>query len=198
MNDRRIRLMVSSAVFGQEAMLDQVFAILTGYGFEVWMSYKGTIPLIPGNTAIQNCLAAVDSCDVFLGIITGRYGSGRDENGVAFTHREIACAVDLEKPRYFAVHRDVVIARDLLDQFLVDEAGAPREHGFFKPTSILDDIRILEMYDRAIRAELPLEERRDNWAQQFASTEDLLLFLKGQFSDPVALKARLRIEEPLT
>ena len=39
--------MVSSTVYGLEGFLDQVFAILEGYGYEVWMSHKGTIPTNP-------------------------------------------------------------------------------------------------------------------------------------------------------
>jgi hypothetical protein len=43
----KLKLMVSSAVYGQQAFLDQVFGILEGYGYEVWMSHKGTIRPTP-------------------------------------------------------------------------------------------------------------------------------------------------------
>lgn len=72
----KLRLMVSSTVYGLEGFLDQVFAILEGYGYEVWMSHKGTVPTNPKKTAFSNCLEAVNACDAFLGILTGNYGSG--------------------------------------------------------------------------------------------------------------------------
>ncbi len=38
-------IFVSSAVYGFEDMLDQIYAILDSLGYEVWMSYKGTVPV---------------------------------------------------------------------------------------------------------------------------------------------------------
>ena len=67
----RLTVMVSSAVYGIEPLLDQVFATLKGFGYQVWMSHKGTIPVHPKKTAFQSCLEAVERCDIFLGIITG-------------------------------------------------------------------------------------------------------------------------------
>lgn len=40
------------------------------------MSHKGTIPTNPGLSNEENCVEAVKCCDVFIGIITGRHGSG--------------------------------------------------------------------------------------------------------------------------
>ena len=40
----KLKLMVSSTVYGLEGFLDRIFAILESYGYEVWMSHKGTIP----------------------------------------------------------------------------------------------------------------------------------------------------------
>ena len=72
-----LRILVASAVYGLEHLLDQVFSTLEGYGYEVWMSHKGTIPTDPRLSNFENCLLAVDACDLFLGVITGRYGSGQ-------------------------------------------------------------------------------------------------------------------------
>ncbi len=118
---RKLKLMVSSTVYGIESLLDQIYAILTGYGYEVWMSHKGTLPLDPHKTAFENCLSAVDSCDVFLGIITGRYGSGRVPGQASITHQEVVRAVESQKLRWFLVHYDVTIARQLLQQFRFDD-----------------------------------------------------------------------------
>ena len=95
--DRRVTVLVASSVYGYEGLLEQVFAVLSAYGFKVLMSHKGTIPLDPNRTALQNCLQAVRNCDVFLGIITGRYGSGRVKNALSITHREILEAIKLAK-----------------------------------------------------------------------------------------------------
>ena len=42
--NRKLTIMVSSTVYGIEELLDRVYTLLTAYGYEVWMSHKGTIP----------------------------------------------------------------------------------------------------------------------------------------------------------
>ncbi len=61
-------IMVSSSVYGVEELLDRVYSLLTMFGYEVWMSHKGTVPVISSRTAFENCIDAVRKCDLFLGI----------------------------------------------------------------------------------------------------------------------------------
>jgi hypothetical protein len=74
---KKLTVMVSSTVYGIEELLDRIYSLLTAYGYEVWMSHKGTLPVVSDRTAFENCLAAVEKCDLFLGLITPQYGSGR-------------------------------------------------------------------------------------------------------------------------
>ena len=60
-----------------------------------------------------------------------------------------------------------------------------------EPTAVLDDARILEMYESAIRGDIPLAERTGNWVQEYIDTQDVLRFLEAQFSDVNGLKAFL-------
>jgi hypothetical protein len=189
----RLRLMVSSTVYGLEGYLEQVFAILESYGYEVWMSHKGTISTNPKKTAFANCLAAVNASDAFLGIITGNYGSGVGPNKKSITHREIIRAVSQRKLRWFLVHHDVVIARQLLKQFRFDSDGKKRPDTFFKKTAVLDDIRVLDMYECAIRHSAPLARRAGNWVQEYSSQADALRFIEAQFREPSRIQ-RLRDE----
>src|SRR5258708_28601548 len=140
----KLKLIVSSTVYGQQGLLDQVFAMLDGYGYEVWMSHAGTIPTNPKRTAFSNCLDAVNKCDAFLGIITGSYGSGVGPNKKSITHREIIRSVAQRKLRWFLVHHDVVVARQLLRQVRFDGTGSRKPLAFHK-TPELDDDRELEM-----------------------------------------------------
>ena len=57
---KRLTIMVSSAVYGNEDLLDQIHAMLTKFGYEVWVSHKGTIPVLPDRSAFESCLAAVE------------------------------------------------------------------------------------------------------------------------------------------
>ena len=44
-------VMVSSTVYGVEELLERIYAILTRFGYEVWMSHKGTVPVISTKSA---------------------------------------------------------------------------------------------------------------------------------------------------
>ena len=51
--------MVSSTVYGIEELLEQIFGILNGAGFTVWMSHKGTIPVTSQKSNFENCQRSV-------------------------------------------------------------------------------------------------------------------------------------------
>ena len=182
--------MVSSTVYGIEDLLNQIFSILDGYGYTVWMSHKGTIPISSKRTAFGNCLEAVDKCHAFLGIITGSYGSGVGSNRKSITHREIVRAIRSNKLRWFLVHHDVTVARQLLRQFRFNEDGTAKKFTFQR-TSVLDDLRILEMYEQAIRQDRPLSQRTGNWVQPYSSSEEALRFIRTQFEDPDRIRELL-------
>jgi hypothetical protein len=179
---RKPIIMVSSPVYGIEELLEQIFGILNGAGFTVWMSHKGTIPLNSQKSNFENCLAAVDACDLFLGILTTRYGSGKDDEsgGPSITHQEIARALELEKPRWFLAHHNLIFARGLLRDL---GYTTPEERAKLKPMrkNLIDDLRAIDVYEEVIQAEKKLRDRRGNWAQPFASPQDVNIFVVSQF-----------------
>jgi hypothetical protein len=63
-------IMVSSTVYGIEELPERMYTILTAFGYEVWMSHKGTLPVFSKLTAFQNCLKAVEKCHLFLGLLS--------------------------------------------------------------------------------------------------------------------------------
>ena len=190
----RAIVMVSSSIYGMQNLLNQVYAVLKGYGYTVWMSHKGTIPIDSSKSNFDNCLDAVDNCNVFLGIITGRYGTGQVAGQLSITHQEAQRAILRDKPRFFLVHRDVTIARDLLRQYRFDKDGN-RLPLAFRRTGVLDDLRILDLYDEVVKDAEPLPERRGNWAQPYFYEPDVLQFLRTQFADVDRIQAMLTITE---
>jgi hypothetical protein len=173
--------MVSSTVYGIEDLLDQIFGILNP-DFEVWMSHKGTVPVDPQKSNFDNCLAAVDTCDLFLGILTTRYGSGKDKDNPkqpSITHAEILRALKLNKPCWFLAHHNLVFARGLIAQMGL--SVAERRDLKFKSKDLVDDPLVFDMYDAVIQAEKKLKERKGNWAQPFVTADDAKLFVVSQF-----------------
>ena len=193
-------MFVSSTVYGIEELLERIYSRLTALGYEVMMSYKGTVPVSSQKTAFENCIEAVRSCDLFLGIITPNYGSGvdpDDASGLSITHQEFREAMRLNKPRWALVHDHVVFMRDYLNKLgfrhvdgrkqaenamrtVVSPDGARSARRIF-------DLRSIDLYeevvqDHAGKDRIPLAERKGNWVQPFALASDGELFAYSQFS----------------
>lgn len=180
--DRPPIIMVSSTVYGIEELLDQIFGMLAGFGYSVWMSHKGTVPVDPSRSNFDNCLKAVENCDLFLGLITPFYGSGKEEGGMSITPQELLHAIEREKLRWFLAHDHVPFARKLLEQFRF-QGRRLRKDFVFKRTSVMDDIRVLDMYEAAIRSDQQLADRTGNWVQPYHSFSDALQFVSAQFGN---------------
>lgn len=184
----KLKIMVSSPVYGIEELLDRIYTLLTSYGYDVWMSHKGTVPVYSSRTAFENCLQAVRDCDLFLGIITPSYGSGqnsKDPLSLSITHQEILEAIEFNKPRWLLAHENVVFARTLLNN-LGYKGKTGRAGLSLKKNQVFTDLRIIDLYeDATIDHEspetLPLDERKGNWVQKFHSNNDGSIFISSQF-----------------
>lgn len=177
-------VMVSSTVYGIEELLERIYTLLTQFGYEVWMSHKGTLPVLSQRSAFENCLAGVEQADLFLSLITPHYGSGKDDKtALSITHQELLKAIELNKPRWVLAHDHVVFARSLLRQLGHGDATA-RAALPFKPGPLFGDLRVIDMYEAAIASEssTPPSQRKGNWVQKYRQPEEALLFATAQFS----------------
>jgi hypothetical protein len=178
----RPTILVSSTVYGIEELLERIYTVLTAFGYEVWMSHKGTLPVRSDGTAFDNCLKAVDDCDLFLGIITSDYGSGKDGGEISITHQELKRAIERRKPRWLLSHQNVVFARRFLRDLGHDTPEKRAKLALIKGARSISDLRVIDMYEEAILNTRPLPERHGNWVQEFRTDEDALLFASAQFS----------------
>jgi hypothetical protein len=177
-------IMVSSTVYGSEDTLDRVYDILAGSGYyEVWMSHKGTLPVSSNRSAFENCLEGVRRANIFLGIIGTRYGSGIDKNdpaSISISHLELREAIKLKKPRWLLAHANILIARTLFEK--IGHKGVDgRKSLSLKRSDILEDLRLIDMYEEATFDQLPLPERVGNWVQKFHEPSDAGQYVVSQF-----------------
>lgn len=177
----KLKLMVASTVYHFEDQLTQICGVLTGFGYEVWNSHIGTIPVHPGRSNLENCVTAAHDCDVFLGIVRPFYGSGIIGDR-SITHEEFLEAVRLKKPRWFLVARDVTCARHLLKPYLFADDGT-RTTFELKKNPIMDDLRVIDLYHISIQNDVPPEERKGHWVQEFYRLPEALLHLDSQLKD---------------
>ncbi len=179
----KLRLMLASTVYGFETDLQQIAAVLNAYGYEVWNSHLGTIRTHPGKSNLENCLMAVDECDLFVGIIRPFYGSGKVGTR-SITHEEMRRAVALSKPRWFLVHDHVTYARQLLRPYLTTKNGTAKRRPLkFQKTPVMDDLRVFEMYDDAIQSSVSVPNRKGHWAQPFFHLDEALRYLETNLKD---------------
>ena len=174
--EKRLAIMVSSTVYGIEELLDQVYAVLNGFGYEVWMSHKGTVPIYPNKTAFESCLLAVERCDLFLAIITPQYGSGVVDGELGITHQELLKAIEKNRPRWVLAHAFVPFARSLFMKLgckkAEDREELLKKLGYEtavdlkklgnREKAVLDDFRVIDMYD--VDLSTAQEEKPENYA----------------------------------
>ncbi len=178
---KKLIVMVSSTVYGIEELLERIYAILTRFGYEVWMSHKGTVPVISTKSTFDNCLHAVEKCDLFLSIVTTHYGSGKEDTGaISITHQELLKAIEINKPRWILAHDQVVFARTLLTNLGYDNAKKRAELKL-KKNPVVDDLRVIDMYEAAIRHDVQFADREGNWVQKFVTADDAQLYASAQF-----------------
>ncbi len=178
-----ITVMVSSTVYGIEDLLDRVYDLLTEFGYEVWMSHKGTLPVFSNVSAFENCKEGVRRCKIYLGIIGTRYGTGVDTADPiqpSIVHQELRLAIELKKPRWLLAHENIMTARTLLAK--LGHAGTEgRKNLKLQRSDVLEDLRLIDMYEEAIFDRLPLAERVGNWVQKFHDEKDSGRYIISQF-----------------
>ena len=130
----------------------------------------------------ENCLVAVDECDIFLGVIRPYYGTGNigDAN---ITFEEIKRAIKSKKPYWFLVHRDVVFAKQLFKKLYYEAADGKKIRDVKVEKNPVFDERTLEIYDYVIKNGEPVTLRTGNWAQEFYRLDEALRYIQTQFGE---------------
>ena len=187
--------MVSSSVYGFENELEQIIATLRSYGYNVMNSHVGAIRVVPRLSNLENCLRAVEECDLFLGIIRPFMGTGitRETN---ITFEEMKKAIELRKPCWFLVHRDVVFAYKLFKKISRSERDNIFERyrvqwmrdRFFDPICI-------KVYEHVINRDGSPNIRTRNWTQEFYRLTDMMEYIKTQFKDKTFIETILKQED---
>ena len=180
--DGKLEIMVASSVYGFEDQLNQVCGLLEQMGYHPISSHYKTMPTDPSKSNLQNCLAAVESCDAFFGILRPLYGSGII-GATSITHEEMKMAILLKKPRWFVAHRDIRVARVLLRQYRFHRDGSPVTGFAYQKTTLMDDVRVIDMYEDTIQNGVPPAERIGHWTDEFFDFNDIKKVISTQFGD---------------
>ena len=178
----KLKIMVASTIYGFQDQLEQICSVLQTFGYEVWNSHFKTIPVNPGLSNQENCMEAVKACDIFFGVIRPQYGAIVD-GGISITHHEMRKALELRKPRWFVAHRDIMVARQLLKQYMYDANDVPIPNFSYKKTAVLDSVKVIELYNETILQALPPADRIGHWVDEYTGLGDILKCLETQLGD---------------
>ncbi|MCH8012694.1 MAG: DUF4062 domain-containing protein [Candidatus Marinimicrobia bacterium] len=181
-SDGKITILVASSVYGFEDQLMQICGLFEQMDYHPVNSHYRTLPVDPSKSNLENCLEAVSNCDVLFGILRPFYGSGLIGN-TSITHEEMKLSLTLKKPRWFIAHRDIRVARVLFKQYMYNSDGTQNSTFHYHPTSLLDDIRVIDMYNDTIQNNIPPEERVGHWTDEYFTLYDILKVINTQFSD---------------
>lgn len=174
---QKLKIMVASTVYSNRDVLLQVCAMLNNYGYHVINSEYGTLHPALGQNNTDACIQAVGECDIFFGLINPFYSTG-------ITHLEFQEAIRLNKPRRFMAHSFVTFSRKLLEQFMYSDAAKTVRTAFtIHRTSVMDDIRVIDMYNDAVQLNLPYADRKFHWVQEFFRYDDVFRHVETLFKD---------------
>jgi hypothetical protein len=182
---KKINIMVASTVYQNRDLLLQICGILNTYGYHVINSEYGTLhpPLGMNNT--DACIAAVAECDIFFGIINPMYSTG-------ITHLEFREAIAIDKPRRFIAHSFVTFSRKLLAQYMYADAAKTQRNDFeIQSTSVMDSVKVIDMYNDAVQSNLNYEERKYHWVQEFFRPDEALRHVETLFRDIKRVESEL-------
>ncbi|WP_157607434.1 hypothetical protein [Runella limosa] len=186
---RKIKLMLASSVYQNRDVLLQICAMLKGYGYDVINSEYGTLHPPLGMSNTEACLAALEDCDIFFGIIYPFYSTG-------ITHLEFKKAIELNKPRRFLAHSFVTFSRKLLLQYMFTDKL--RNSFEIQKTSVMDSVKVIDMYNDAVQNDLPYEHRKYHWVQEFFRPDEAFRHVETLFKDIKRVERELANLKDLT
>jgi hypothetical protein len=180
--DGKIEIMIASSVYNYEDQINEICGILEQMDYHPISSHYKTMPTDPSKSNLENCLLAAQNCDAFFGIIRPFYGSGVIGD-TSITHEEMKTAIALKKPRWFIAHRDVRVARELLKQYRYLPNKSLNPDFAYLPTKLLDDIRVVDMYNDTILNDIKPEERIGHWTDEYFTIQEIKKVIQTQFHD---------------
>lgn len=187
-----IKVFVSSTVYNFEDILNKVYALLDGMGYDVYISHKGTIPLDSASSNADNCVMGVEDCDIFVGFIRPDYGSGVMEDGISITEQEFIKAYKCNVPRFVLADYRIPFTRRLLKWMGLTPSDIPQtkenKDGVKMPNMVVDG-RCVKMYCDAISdGKYPVTSRVGNWVQEYHFWDDVRIHLEAQFNNVERLR----------
>lgn len=205
--EKRYSVMISSSVNGFEDQLKRIEVEFKNLGYAVVLSMSGTMKVDPRLNNFDNCLKAVENCDLFFGVIRPDCGTGRmGEKSITFN--EFMHARECHKPCWFVIDNKIKVYKELLKTLVLKEHPNMSDDEMNKAIAAYYDKKIrsreklpkvldvfgtkdlhkfdplcFEMEDFVNHKGIPREEVVNNWMQYCNSELEIATFIHTNFSD---------------
>jgi hypothetical protein len=204
-NKKRQKLMLASTVYGFEDQLSKIISDLEPKDYTILNSFYGSIKVDPNLSNLANCIQSVHETDLFVGLIRPFYGTGNIRDKEAknpedknITFEEIRKAIELEKPRWFYVHRDVDFGYKIVDYIDVNVTEDEKKSGNIVNKNVLKanvlvDMSTIDLYNYVIQNHINnVAKRNGNWVQEFLIPAEALRYIQTQFQDNTFIKSLIQ------
>jgi hypothetical protein len=163
----RPRVFISSTFYDLKQVRADLFRFVKDMGYDPVDNNKGSIPYGPDLKLEEYCYKEIDSIDILVAIVGGRYGSGSQHKHYSVSQMEIKTAVERGKQVYIFVAANVLAE---FDTYLLN-----KEHEKFKYAAV-DNRKIYEFIEEV------QSYPNNNAMASFETSENIIDFLKEQWS----------------
>ncbi|WP_189338391.1 DUF4062 domain-containing protein [Sphingobium sp. SCG-1] len=103
----RPRIFVSSTYFDLKSVRADLEHFIRERGFDPVLHERGAVPYGSSEALERYCYKEIETCDILISIVGGRYGSQSDDTNYSVSQMELRVALEQNKQVYIFVEREV-------------------------------------------------------------------------------------------
>ncbi len=101
------RVFLSSTFYDLKHVRNDLERFIIGLGYEPVLSERGHIPYGKSERLEESCYRGISTCDIFVHIIGGKYGSPSEQKTYSISQIELKTAHELHKQTYIFIEKQV-------------------------------------------------------------------------------------------
>lgn len=166
------RVFISSTCYDLKHIRENLKFFVKTIGYEPVLSDEGDVFYSPYSHTHESCLKEVETCQLFILIIGGRYGGNFKDSDKSITNNEYKEAVKQNIPIFTLVETGVYSDHNVYNKNKKDKPNIYKDISY--PN--IDDIKIFDFIDEVRR------NGKNNAIQPFRNFSDMEIYLKKQWA----------------
>ncbi len=166
------RVFISSTCYDLKHIRENLKFFVETIGYQPVLSDEGDVFYSPYSHTHESCLKEVESCQLFILIIGGRYGGSFKDSDKSITNNEYKEAVKQNIPIFTLVETGVYSDHNVYNKNKKDKPKIYKDISY--PN--IDDIKIFDFIDEVRK------NGKNNAIQPFRNFSDMEIYLKKQWA----------------